>query len=87
MSIVLTLIFVQSFKQFRNCESYVSEEEIDNKITVIFATDVVGYKKNCLGNQPNQISMFTTGQRAIMLMAPIQETEYFKMLLTSIKMV
>ena len=64
-----------------------SEEEIDNKITVIFETDVVAYKKKCLGDQPNQISMFTIGQLAIMLLASIQETEYFKMLLTSIKMV
>ena len=64
-----------------------SEEEIDNKITVIVESDVVGYKKKCLGDQPNQISMFTLGQLAIMLLAPIQGTEYFKMLLTSIKMV
>ena len=63
-----------------------SEEEIDHKITVIFANDVVGYKKKCLGGNPDQISIFTIGQLAIMLLAQIQETEYFKMLLTSIKM-
>ena len=64
-----------------------SEEEIDRKITVIFATDVFGFEKTCLRRPPNQISIFTIGQLAIMLMAPIQETEYFKMPLTSIKMV
>ena len=62
-----------------------SEEEIDRKITLIFATDVVGYRRRRLGGQPNHFSIFTIGQLVIMLLAPMQEPEYFKVPLTSIK--
>ena len=58
-----------------------SEEEIDRKITVIFATDVVGYSKHMETDESGTVKNLRACEKILTISTyRIQNTEYSKTL-------